>query len=97
MSTSSTNSDPDPVADHAEVIIKYLLGFDFPASAFDHLQPAPHQLSAEAIALRVVAMKGRSYNATAAVVTEILTELELHRLGFDLGFEAGFEAGQAVR
>ena len=91
MSQSSTTHDHP--TDYAEDVLKYLLSFGFPAGAFDHLRPAPHQLSAEAIALRVVAMKGRSYNDTAAVVTEILTELELHRLGFDLGFEAG----QAVR
>lgn len=95
MNTSS--SIDDPVTDYAEDAIKYLLGFDFPAGAFDHLRPAHHRLSAEAVALRIVALKGRSYDATAAVVTELLTELELYRLGYDEGYEAGHAAGRADR
>jgi len=89
VTTSSTTDEP--VSSYAEDIIKYLLSFEHPAGAFDDVQSLPHRLSPEAISLRIVAMKGQPYAAVRGRVVEILSELELHRLGFDQGYDEGYE------
>jgi hypothetical protein len=95
---NEVSTTEEPVSSYAEDIIKHLLSFEHPAGAFDDVQPLPHRLSPEAIALRIVAMKGQPYAAVRGRVVEILSEVELYRLGFDEGLERGHSDGydQAV-
>lgn len=82
-----------PVSSEAERIIKDITAVDFDEGILDDLNPEPHRLSDEDIAYRVrSARRLKSPERQRAAIREVLTELELHGLGYDRGYESGWDA-----
>lgn len=81
------------VATEAEDLIRLILG---DVVELDDLTSEPHRLSDEDVVFRCRSlMRRKSPERIRDGVREILTELELYRLGYDTGYDAGYERALA--